>query len=61
MDTNKKNKTLEYINKKRSESNQSVTTETEIAEILKEQFFKDQYIAMKINEAKEAAELELEG
>ena len=59
METTKIEQSLQYINKKRSESKLPSITELEIGEILKNQYLKDQYIVMKINEAKEAAELEL--
>lgn len=59
MDTIKTEQTLQYINDKRTESKLPNVTELEIGEILKNQYLDEQYIAMKINEAKEAAELEL--
>lgn len=61
MNTEKTKQTLQYINNKRTKSELPNITELEIGKILKDQYLKDQYVAMKINEAKNAAELELKG
>lgn len=54
-----KDKAMNYINKQRQENNIDEIDEIGIADLLKEQFLNDQYIAACIDERKKQAEFEL--